>query len=200
MDGIEVHPWEMRTFKKIQLSLLLLLIVALSCLIFIGIVTYKFFKKHRGKKKIFKLFLVWINLSILFRLAFIINWMINNRANTWVYSEKCLNSVVSYSNIIFLSVAGVLNVYNWLRFSFTFHSFSSMVHIRDHSTYKVLKFVLLASLLLITITNLSGLLWIWIDKNPSLFFSMGYYILNYFNCIIFISLGVSFLLVGWNLK
>lgn len=131
MELDDDKPCERLGFKKIQVSISLLLIITISCLWFIAHVTIKFFRRYPGKKWIFKVFLAWINFTLIFRVAFQIDWLINNWSYTCEYSEVCLNTFVSYTWVMFLLLAGILNIFIWMKYSLAFYSISKGEDMRN---------------------------------------------------------------------
>ena len=124
----EKYNCEIRKFKKIQGSLIALLFIAIVCQACIFFTTISFIIKFRTNKKVFALFMICLNISLIWRLAYISEQIYQNRAHKCESEGECLNAFISYSNIIFLAVAGFLNIYNWLAFTFTLRGFHTQTN------------------------------------------------------------------------
>ena len=124
----EKYNCEIRKFKKIMVSLIFLLFIAIVCQVCIFYTTISFIIKFRTKKKVFALFMICLNISLIWRLAFISEQIYQNRAQRCKVEGTCFNAFISYSNIIFLAVAGFLNIYNWLAFTFTLRGFHTQTN------------------------------------------------------------------------
>lgn len=149
----ETHPWQEKSFKRytgslvskcqlvqkleirvIRLHLLMinifltsfsivLLVIGLIWEIFILAVTIRFLIRFKLKKKIFTLFLVFINLSLIWRISYLSTNVYRNRAHHWDGGSLWEAAVLSSLNLTFFMVAGMLNIYNWARFTLCLKAF-----------------------------------------------------------------------------
>ena len=120
MEYKTIAEWERKDFKLYEATMIALLVAAFLWELFIFVITVKFLRVFKAKKKVFALFLIAINLSLIWRLIWIWAEIYQNRAYTWEDTGICTDSILTYMNIMFLGIGAFLNVYFELLITFYF--------------------------------------------------------------------------------
>lgn len=195
----DINLWEELVIKKIQIAYAVILFIAVSWELFISIVSLKFIKRHQFKMKVFTLFILAINFSLLFRIAFVWIQLYNNRPYKWEQSDKCLSGFVSYSTSMLLSVAGVLNIYNWVSITISLHIYE--VNSSEHQVkhHKILKVVILILIIILFGVHLAGYLQMWFSESRDMIV-IGTLLIGYWTFISFFIISIAFVFIGHQLK
>lgn len=192
-DHITKYEWVMITLAIITTAWMVLTIY----------VTVKFFVNFKFRKGLFSFFLVLLNFALWGRLTFIGSEIVLNRPSHWGHRKHWAEGLVSYSGSFFLSIAGLLNIYNWLYFTL---SIKTIFESRKQFKLKVKKWInwlFLPSVLFIVLSFSVGFTWSWLipdtekgkpDKDED-----NKIVVQYFSVLtwtIYILLGIGFALAG----
>lgn len=79
--------------------------------------------KFKLRKKIFGLFLIFINFSLISRIVFLIEQIYFNRPYTCESGTYCSAIISSSVGLAFLLLASILNIYNWVSFTLSLKSY-----------------------------------------------------------------------------
>lgn len=153
----------------------------------------------RISKKTFLALLILINLTLIARILFLLHLVTTHMPNHCNdYLGICASGILSYLCQMFLSITGIINIYNWSFFIARIRPLSL-----DKSRYKekcktLITYGSLLSSILIMILYGIGMIWRctyeFIDSNKSLN-SVPIY-MNSISFIIFLCLGTSFFIAG----
>lgn len=174
--------------------------IAIVCEAFIIFTTFRFLKRFGFKKKVFALFLIWINWSLVWRIIYIIVLVFNNRPGHCDNQPYCEEHILDTMNLTFLVLAGTINIYNWFHFTLT-------LRVYDQGKKKTNKFWL-------HILNIcTPILWIivfliylsYFTVSWSSHFTDGQHltldnIINWITIGLFLLLGVAFIIASWHLR
>lgn len=76
----------------------------------------------KGNKMVFALFLIILNFAMLVRIGYISWGIYANRSGHCQNNTTCFPVIIGFSHVWFLTVACVINIYNWLIFAISLKS------------------------------------------------------------------------------
>ena len=140
-----------------------------------------------------------INLSLLWRIAFIIVEIYHNRSHVWDETPLWADAILSTMNLLFLALAGVLNIYNWLSFIYTLRNYDHQAKLRKQTYLRLLNYAIPILSLLMIFTY-----WAWFtiacSGSSESLYGTANDVIDSWSWILFLSLGISFLIIGRKLK
>lgn len=102
---------------KYEVMMIAMLVISVIWFAGVASVTFKFIYHFRSKKKLFTLFLILLNWALICRIIFLVDEILLNKPGTWKNNQTyCEDMFISYSGSLFLSLAGIVNIYNWAYF------------------------------------------------------------------------------------
>ena len=194
----EKMPWEEVKVTLYMVALLLLVTIGLWWELLIFIMTIRFFRRFKLSKKVFAWFLLLINLSLSWRIFYLLVIVYSHRPYHWQMAfQVWFVTFLDNLNLIFLILAGTVNVYNWIRFTLS-------LRVYDQRTKKKHKFWLS------TINFCTPIVIVFITAVYFTYFIVGctvriegdglYYVSFAMNTLFFLSLAISFFSAEWYLK
>ena len=199
MEDVGEYVWEEKSFKFYQAALIAILIIAGIVQLFVAFVTIRFLIQFKWRKIIFALFMISLNVSLLFRIAFLSNLIYVNRPHHWFQALTWGGTIIQYSHILFLALAGAINIYNWLSFTFSLKSLDRRTIFIRRRRGRLLHWVAPIVILIIILWYTTLYTFSWVTNNLDDFLTvLG--LLDYFGLVVIGLLGISFILVGTYLK
>ncbi|CAI2371947.1 unnamed protein product [Moneuplotes crassus] len=110
---------ERKAIKTMTIVLAILIAITVLCGVLLIISTFKFIRKFRLRKKLFSLFLITLNLALVFRIIYISRKLYVNRPYHCLEDSSCFRVFATFSPLWMLGSAGVLNSLNWALFCFS---------------------------------------------------------------------------------
>ena len=134
---------------------------------------------------------------------FIVSEAIQNRPGHWDFRSYWIEGLVSYSGSFFFSIAGLLNIYNWVYFTFAIKTIYKSRREYKQKLKRIADILFIPSVLLIIIPFWVGFTWSWLipngqkgkdDKNEDNKYVVRYFAIITF--IIYVVLGLGFAWAG----
>jgi hypothetical protein len=103
--------------NKYEITMIILLAIAFVWLMWTLTITIRFILTFKWRKPLFTSFLILINLSLVGRIVFLGYEVITHWPGNWENTDQFwVDGFVSYIGSLFLSIAGVVNIWNWMYF------------------------------------------------------------------------------------
>lgn len=199
MEDVGEYLWEEKSFKFYETALIGILIIAGITELFVAFVTIRFLIMFKWKKGVFALFMISLNVSLLFRIAYLSNLIHVNRPHHWFQARTWGGTIIQYSHIMFLALAGAINIYNWLSFTFSLKSVDRRTIMVRRRRSKLLSWVAPIVVLIIFLWYTTLYTFSWITNNLDDLLTV-LDLIDYFGLVVIGLLGISFILVGTYLK
>ena len=150
-------------------------------------------------KSLFTAFLLFINLALIGRLVFLVSEAILNRPGHWEFRTYWAEGLISYSGSFFFSIAGLLNIYNWIYFTLAIKTIYESRKEYKQKIKKIVDIVFIPTVLCIVVPFFVGFIWSWLipngEKGKEDKTEDNTRVIRYFSiitCVIYVSLGVGF--------
>lgn len=168
LDGIG-NGWskpqcEDRVTKYEAVMITLAIMISFS-IMFMIYVTLKFFLSFGLKKVLFSFFLIFLNLALIARAVFIASEIYLNRPAHWDHRDHWTEGFISFSGSFFFSLAGLLNIYNWVYFTLSIKTIFESRKLYKIKIRRIVNWSLLPSLLVIVASFIAGFTWSWLLPN-----------------------------------
>ena len=152
---------------KYEIVMIFLSAVTCLWLILTLYVTIRFLVSFRFMKKLFAVFLLMLNLALIGRFLYIVDEAFLNRPRHWENRSNWSEGLISYSGTFFFSLAGLLNIYNWLYFTVSFKTIFESRVLYKQKVKKIVSILFFPSILLIILLFSGGFIWSWAIPDAS---------------------------------
>lgn len=189
---------------KFEITMIVLLAIAFVWFMWVVTITIRFLAIFKWRKPLFTSFLILINLSLLGRLVFLSYTVVVHWPGDWENKYQFwADGFISYIGNLFLSIAGIVNLANWIYFIISVKTIIpaqklTKKRIRTIVNWSIIPLII-ASVLLYSI----GLTWGWMIESQELSHEEGRHRYKYVQRYMFIMtswvffiLAIGFLVAG----
>lgn len=157
------------TMTKFEITMIVLLAIACVCFMWVVTITIRFLTIFKWKKPLFTSFLILINLSLLGRLVFLSYTVVVHWPGDWENKyQYWADGFMSYIGNLFLSIAGIINLANWIYFIISVRTIIPNHKLTKKRIKSIVDWgiipIIIASVLLYSV----GLTWGWIIESQDL--------------------------------